>query len=94
MKAPDNRLQDARRERAAAMVEERVGRMFRRMPMLAGFSLEHDLELADVAVYTWPGHTPGLDFFAEVAEALAELIEESPELREIVRGRTFARSFH
>lgn len=94
MKAIPNRLQEARHERAAAMVEEHVRRLFRRMPMLSGFSMRHDLEMADVAVHSWPGHVPGPEFYEAVADALAELINESAEAREILRGRTFARAIH
>jgi hypothetical protein len=86
MKAPETRTE--------AIVEEHVHALFQRMPMLSGFSLRHDLEFADVAVHTWPGHSAGADLYQELVETLAEIAEERPEAVELLRGRTFARALH
>ena len=94
MKASQTRLQESRRSRAEAIVEEHVDALFRRLPMLSGFSLRHDLEFADVAVHTWPGYSAGADFYQELVQALADLAEERPDAVELLRGRTFARSLH
>lgn len=94
MKASENRLQELHRSRAEAIVEEHVHALFRRLPMLSGFSLRQDLEFAEVAIQTWPGYTVGADFYQELVEALAELAEERPDAVELLRGRTFARAFH
>jgi hypothetical protein len=94
MKASENRLREERRQHTQAIVEEHVDALFRRLPMLSGFSLRHDLEFADVAVYTWPGYSAGADLYQELAQALAELAEERPDAVELLRGRTFARAFH
>ena len=94
MKASENRLQEERRSRAEAIVEEHVHALFRRLPMLSGFSLRHDLELADVAVHTWPGYSAGPELYQELVEMLAELAEERPDAVELLRGRTFARALH
>jgi hypothetical protein len=94
MKASENRLGEERRKRAEAIVEEHVDALFRRVPMLSGFSLRHDLEFADVAVHTWPGYTAGADLYQDLVETLAELAEERPDAVELLRGRTFARIIH
>ena len=94
MKASETRLQDERRSRAEAIVEEHVHALFRRQPMLSGFALRQDLEFADVAVYTWPGYSAGADLYEELAQTLADLAEERPDAVELLRGRTFARAFH
>jgi hypothetical protein len=95
MKASETRSQEQqRRVRTEAIVEEHVHALFRRLPMLTGFSLREDLEFADVVVHTWPGYTAGDEFFQELAQALAELAEERPDAVELLRGRTFVRSLH
>lgn len=76
-------------------VDERLGELFRRLPLLSGFSLEQDLELKDVTLHTWPGYTPGPELYVEVVmETLADLVEERPDAAELLRGRTFARALH
>lgn len=95
MKASENRrLREERRQRAEAMVEAHVAALFRRMPMLQGFSLRQDLEVADVAVHTWPGYSAGAGLYEDLMQALADLVEERPDAVELMRGRTFARAFH
>ncbi|HSA88976.1 MAG TPA: hypothetical protein VLF42_03660 [Burkholderiales bacterium] len=94
MKASENRLGEERRERTEAIVEEHVDALFRRVPMLSGFSLRQDLGFADVAVQTWPGYSAGAELYEELVETLAEIAEERPEAVELLRGRTFARAFH
>jgi len=94
MKASVNRQLEARRQHAEAIVEERLRAVFRRMPMLSGFSLRQNLEVTDVAVYTWPGYTAGEDLYKDLMEALADLAEERPDAIELLRGRTFARALH
>jgi hypothetical protein len=94
MKASEIRLQDQRRSRTEAILEQHVDALFRRLPTLSGFSLREDLELADVAVHSWPGHTAGVDFYEELVQALADLAEERADAVELMRGRTFARAFH
>lgn len=82
------------RQRSEAILEEHMHALFRRVPMLSGFSLRHDLELADVAFQTWPGYSAGPDLYEELVQTLAELAEERPEAVDLLRGRTFARAFH
>jgi hypothetical protein len=94
MKPSQNRLSEARRQHSQAMVEKHIEALFRRMPMLSGFTLRQDLEVTDVAVYTWPGHTAGDDLYKDLMNALADLAEERPDTVALLRGRTFARAFH
>lgn len=85
-------------------VDETVRTLFRRLPGLQGFSvlnaaeapadreagqLEGDLSLADIA--TFPPSSAG-DCFGDIAIALVDLIDELPEARELLRGRTFTRT--
>jgi hypothetical protein len=55
VKPSQNRLREARRQGSEAVVEKRLAELFRRMPMLCGFSMRDDVELTNVAVHTWPG---------------------------------------
>jgi hypothetical protein len=94
-----------RATRAESELEEAVGGLFRRLRGLNGFTvmdagsmakdreagqLEGDLSLADIT--TEPGYA--YDYFGDIAIALIDLLEERPEARELLRGRTFARTLH
>jgi len=94
MKPFQHRLSEAHRQRSVAVVEKHLAELFRRMPMLCGFSLREDLEVSDVTVHAWPGYTAGEDFYKDLAQALADLADERPEAVKLLRGRTFARTFH
>lgn len=93
MKSSAQRTEKLHR-RSEALVDERIQALFRRMPMLIGFALRHDLEVDDIAFHTWPGYTAGQELYEQLAQALADLAEERPESIEVLRGRTFARAFH
>lgn len=96
MKASQTRLPEASRPRSEieAALHKHIAELFRRMPMLAGFSLRHDLELDDVSVHTWPGYTAGKEVYEELIQTLADIAEERPGAVKLLRGRTFARAFH
>ncbi len=94
MKSSTQRSEELRRERSQALVETRIAAIFQRLPMLWGFSLREDLEVTDIAISTWPGHSVGEDLYEDVMQALADLAEERPDAVEMLRGRTFARAFH
>jgi hypothetical protein len=94
MKSTAQQPEDLRRRRSEAIVEEHIHALFRRIPMLVGFSLRQDLEVADVAFDTWPGYGVSPQVYEELVQALADLAEERPEAVELLRGRTFARAFH
>lgn len=91
------------RPRAEREVEETMRTLFRRLSGLAGFSvtdaadmlgareagrLEGDLCLSDITLA--PGYA--CECFGEIAVVLIDLLEEHPEARELLRGRTFARA--
>jgi hypothetical protein len=94
VKPSQNRLREARRQGSEAVVEKRLAELFRRMPMLCGFSMRDDFELTDVAVHTWPGYSADEDFYKELMQALVALVDERPEAVKLLRGRTFARALH
>jgi hypothetical protein len=94
MKPSANHVHEASRREAAAIVAQRMLELFRRIPMLCGFSVRRDLEVTEVSVCTWPSHTAGEDLYAELMQTLADLAEERPDAVQLMRGRTFARAFH
>ena len=88
-----NRLQQDQGERAVR-VFERIATLFHRLPMLSGFCVESDLSVAEVSLDTWPGWSASEAVREEIGRALADLVDERPDSAELLRGRTFARSFH
>jgi hypothetical protein len=93
MKPSEQRLSDARRQHIEAIVARHVRELFERLPMLSGFWLRPDLE-AEVSIFTWPGCSVGQGFYEEIMRSLVALAEEGPEAVQLMRGRTFARTFH
>ena len=91
MKISQSRQQDIRRERVEAVIEGRVGALFRNIPELCGFSVAEDLRPAQVTVHSWPGYVAGTDLYKEILTAIADLVEERAEAAELLSGRTFAR---
>jgi hypothetical protein len=87
-------LSEARRQHTEAIVARYVHELFERLPMLSGFWLRPDLEVAELSVFTWPGYSAGRDLYGKVMQSLAELAEERPEAVQFMRGRTFARAVH
>jgi hypothetical protein len=94
MKTTEQRQIEARRQHTEAILAQRVRELFRRLPMLSGFWLGPDLELAELSVFAWPGYTAGRDVYEEVMQSLADLVEERPEAVHLMRGRSFARAVH
>jgi hypothetical protein len=94
MKISETRLREERRQRSQAALDRHLADLFRRLPMLAGFTLRQDLEVADVAVHSWPGYVAGEELYKDLMVALTELADERPDAIELLRGRTFARSLH
>src|SRR5262245_17208635 len=93
VKTTQTSLDEARRQHAEAIVVKHIRALFQRMPMLCGFSVRQDLEAIDVAVSSWPGHTPADEVYADLMQALEELAEERPDAVQLLRGRIFARAF-
>ena len=87
-------LSEARRQHTEAIVARHLSGLFRRLPMLTGFWLRPDLEVAELSVFTWPGYTAGRELYDEVTQALLDLAEERSDALQLMRGRTFARAVH
>jgi hypothetical protein len=88
-----DRLQQDQGHRARQIFDERMASLFHRLPMLSGFCVESDLSIAEVAVDTWPGWNPSAQVIEEIGRLLQDLVDERPDVAELLRGRTFARSF-
>jgi hypothetical protein len=103
MNTSGHKGQEPQTERADDLIEAAVRALFQRLPGLQGFSvmdaarvpadreagqLEGDLSLADLA--TCPPSAADR-CFGEIALALIDLIDERPETRALLRGRTFTR---
>ena len=75
-----------------------VDSLFRSWPSLVGFSVQEaqplarELVLADVEASPWPADTREL--CGAIAFVLLKLIEDEPAARELLLGRTFARTLH
>jgi hypothetical protein len=92
-----------------ADVFARIAMLFQKLPMLTGFSVQEratltrdrdtaplagDLCIADVSVDAWAGLQAAPAVQGEIVQALRELLGERPESYEVLRGNTFARTFH
>ena len=94
MKPSEERLSEARRQHTEAIIARHVHELFQRLPVLCGFWLRPDLEVAELSVFTWPGYNAGPDLCEEVMQSLVEIAEERPDAVQLLRGRTFARAVH
>jgi len=94
MKTSEQNLSEVCRRHTEAVVSRHVHELFKRLPILSGFWLRLDLEVAELSVFTWPGYTAGADLHEDVRQSLADLAEEHPEAVPLMRGRTFARAVH
>ena len=71
-----------------------VARLFQRFPELLGFSVrEASDELCVSGVETFPELEPS-ELMGQIAVPLLELLEENPDARRLLSGRTFARTLH
>jgi hypothetical protein len=94
MKPFEQRRSEVCRQHTEEVVSRHVQEQFKRLPMLSGFWLGPDLEVAELSVFTWPGYTAGHYLYEEVTQSLVEFAEEHPEAVPLIRGRTFARAVH
>lgn len=73
-----------------------VETLFRRWPALVGFSVGElpvsGLVVSDLEADPWS--TQSQELFGKIAGALREFVEHEPAARELLRGRTFARTLH
>jgi hypothetical protein len=87
----------------------RIETLFRRCPTLCGFSvqpaaslpreravdhIEGDLFLADVECHPALDADRSAELSEAISHALLELVDESPEMMQLMSGRTFARILH
>jgi hypothetical protein len=94
MKPSEQRASEASRQHNEAIIAQHVHQLFQRLPMLSGFWLRPDLEVAELSVFTSPGYSAGQDLYEEVMQSLVELAGERPEALPLMSGRTFARAVH
>jgi hypothetical protein len=109
MKALHDRTQNLHRQGIAATLAARVAAIFEQYPILCGFSVQphsmvtedctkvplpKELCLADVSVLTPPELRVTPAFCKQIADILAELMDEQPDVFDLLPGRTFARTFH
>jgi hypothetical protein len=82
--------------RGDAEVGTVVGALFSRWPGLLGFSVmeQGELFLSDLALHPWFDEAQRSSLCCEIAVALSALIDEEPATRELLSGRTFARTVH
>jgi hypothetical protein len=109
MKALHDRTQNLHGQGVTANLAARVAAIFEQYPILCGFSVqEHSMVtedrikvplpgalcLADVSVVTPPELRVTQAFCEHIADMLAELMDEQPDVFDLLSGRTFARTFH
>jgi hypothetical protein len=77
-------------------IEASIEALFCRCPALCGFSVQHTsaLFVSEITVNPFAGWPAPGELDWEIASALGQLLEEFPEAGELLRERTFARTFH
>jgi hypothetical protein len=75
-------------------LQDIVNTLFQRHPTLCGFSVKDDLSFSNVACHPALVGAEADMLCEEISATLHELMEESPEAAELLRGRTVARIFH
>ena len=93
MKPSEQCLIEQRRRHTEAIVARHLYDLFQRLPMLCGFWLRPDLEVAGISI-TGPSCSAHREFYEKVMHWLVDLAEERPEAVQFMRGRTFARTLH
>jgi hypothetical protein len=82
-------------------LETALGELFRREPGLCGFSI-HEMRVSpmpevvfdDIAIQPWAGYKPSPELVNEIAGTLLDAVEDFPEARQLLNGRTFASTIH
>ena len=109
MKALHDRTSNRQSQSVATDLAACVARIFEQHPLLCGFTvqprntlttdranvrLKYGLYLADVAANTPPGFRATQELCNQLAYMLLGLIDEQPEVLDLLPGRTFARILH
>jgi hypothetical protein len=90
-----DRIAVERRSEQVALFKARIAVLFERLPVLCGFYVTEDLGIAEIAVQEWPGGLPSLrELGAAICAALTEVIDDTEEGVELIRGKVFARAIH
>jgi hypothetical protein len=79
-----------------ADLEAGIGALFRRHPSLCGFTVQDvsELCLSELSVFPANGLEARNYLQRDILSTLAQLIDECPETRKMLRERTFARILH
>jgi len=97
MKAQPYASLEPRLQRAGRDLQAQLDSLFERCPDLWGFAVQdkdNELFVSDVGI------TPRLsaeqygDIYEDITQTLAALLDERPEVCELLRARTFARVLH
>ncbi len=80
----------------AAEIEESLVSLFAGRPELHGFTVatEGGIVLSHVGIFPTPSADEARRICEEIQATLAEVVDERPEARALLAGRTFARSLH
>jgi len=62
--------------------------------MLCGFHVTDDFAVVEISVHGCEGGLPSCELSSEICAALEDLIADSEDSIELLRGRTFARALH
>lgn len=76
---------------------EHLESLFARCPDLTGFAVRCEAEelfVSDIGIAPRLSAEQYGEIYQDIAQTLGELLEESPDLGEQLRGRTFARALH
>ena len=86
----------AHESRIFSTIEHSIVSLFAGCPELHGFTVKFDGELAlsDVGFWPQPGAEHTRLICEEIRHTLLSLIDEQPESRKLLAGRTFARALH
>jgi hypothetical protein len=82
------------RQHAESRVTRHVRDLFKLLPRLTAFRLSSDLTVADVFGGGSPDYPSIRGLYAVVTQSIVELAECHPEVAQLMRGRTFARSLN
>lgn len=78
-------------------LQDQLQSLFARCPDLCGFAVRAEAEelyVSDIGIAPRLSAEQYGEIYQEIAQTLGELLEESPDLGERLRGRTFARTLH
>src|SRR5207247_6876129 len=97
MKTQPNASQDPRLQRAGRDLEAQLESLFERCPDLWGFSVQdrdNELFVRDVGLKPRLSAEQYGDIYEDITKTLAALLDERPEVWQLLHPRTFARVLH